>query len=296
MEFLSAHPNSKATYLPDGKGPKTGDIFRNPDLAKSFRLIAAKGRDGFYKGSVARCIVAISKETGGTLELSDLSEFQPEWVEPIMTTYRGWKVYELPPNGQGIAALSMLNLMERFPLQEYGHNSAKALHVMIEAKKLAYADMLRYVGDPKFSKIPVKEMLSKGLAEERAKLIQPDKASCQVEPSELKMMTKRIGGDTIYMSAIDKDGNIVSLIQSNYLGFGSGLVPPKTGFMLQNRGSLFTLERDIPTPLNLASGRCIRSFLRSWRRTAFASGSELWEAGTRLRLMLSSYPRWSISA
>jgi gamma-glutamyltranspeptidase/glutathione hydrolase len=137
----------------------------------------------------------------------------------------------------------MLNLMERFPLQEYGHNSVKALHVMIETKKLAYADMLRYVGDPKFSKIPVKEMLSKTLAEERAKLIRPDKANCDVAPSELKMMTRLYGGDTIYMSAVDKDGNIVSLIQSNYSGFGSGLVPPKTGFMLQNRGSLFTLER-----------------------------------------------------
>ena len=249
VEFLSVHPNSKATYLLGGKGPKTGDIFRNPDLASSFRLIAAKGRDGFYKGGVADAIVAISKETGGTHTHSDLSEFQPEWVEPIMTTYRGWKVYELPPNGQGIAALSMLNLMERFPLQEYGHNSAKALHVMIEAKKLAYADMLRYVGDPKFSKVPVKEMISKALAEERAKLIQPDKASCQVAPSELKMMTQLRGGDTIYMSAIDKEGNIVSLIQSNYSGFGSGLVPARTGFMLQNRGSLFTLERGHPNAL-----------------------------------------------
>ncbi len=183
VTFLSAHPNSKATYLPGGRAPRVGEIFRNPDLAQSFRLIAKSGREGFYRGRIAEAIVAISKQNGGAFELSDLAEFQAEWVEPISTTYRGWTVTELPPNGQGIAALSMLNLMEHFPLREYGHNSAKTLHVMIEAKKLAYADMLRYVGDPRFSKIPVKEMLSKSLAEERSKQIQPDKASCQVLPS-----------------------------------------------------------------------------------------------------------------
>lgn len=249
VKFLSEHPNSKATYLPGGKAPQVGEIFRNPDLAQSFRFIAEKGRDGYYKGSIAEAIVAISRETGGTFTQADLAEFEPEWVEPITTTYREWKIYELPPNGQGIAALSMLNIMERFPLGEYGHNSARALHVMIEAKKLAYADMLRYVGDPRFSKVPVDVMLSKPLGVERAKLIQPDKASCQVTPSELKQMTKLEGGDTIYMSAIDKEGNIVSLIQSNYAGFGCGLVPPKTGFMLQNRGALFTLERGHPNEL-----------------------------------------------
>ncbi len=249
VQFLSEHPNSKATYLPGGKAPRVGEIFRNPDLARSFRLITEKGRDGYYKGSVAEAIVAISQETDGTFTLADLAEFEPEWVEPITTTYRGWKVYELPPNGQGIAALSMLNLMERFPLGEYGHNSARALHVMIEAKKLAYADMLRYVGDPRFSRVPVEAMLSKPHAEERAKLIHPDRASCRITPSELKQMTKLEGGDTIYMSAIDKEGNIVSLIQSNYAGFGCGLVPSKTGFMLQNRGALFTLERGHPNEL-----------------------------------------------
>jgi gamma-glutamyltranspeptidase/glutathione hydrolase len=180
VELLRAHPNSKATYLPGGNPPRTGDIFRNGDLAQSLRLIAEKGRDGFYKGSIAERVVAISKESGGTFELADLAEFQPEWIEPISSTYRGWTVSELPPNSQGIAALSMLNLMERFPLKEYGHNSAKALHVMIEAKKLAYADMLRYVGDPRFSNVPVNEMISKSLAEARAKLIQPGKANCEV--------------------------------------------------------------------------------------------------------------------
>jgi gamma-glutamyltranspeptidase/glutathione hydrolase len=249
VKFLSAHSNSRATYLPKGKAPQTGEIFRNPDLASSLKLIAEKGRDGFYKGSIAQAVVAISKEHEGIFEPSDLAEFQPEWVEPISTTYRGWTVTELPPNGQGIAALSMLNLMELFPLREYGHNSAKALQVMIEAKKLAYADMLRYVGDPRFSKVPVKEMLSKSLAEQRGKLIQPDRASCEVLPSRFDQISKVFGGDTIYMSAVDKEGNIVSLIQSNFSGFGSGLVPSRTGFMLQNRGALFSLERGHPNAL-----------------------------------------------
>jgi gamma-glutamyltranspeptidase/glutathione hydrolase len=249
VKFLGEHPNSKATFLPGGKAPKTGEIFRNPDLARSLRLIADRGRDGFYRGNIAEAIVSMSKEKGGTFELPDLAEFQPEWVEPISTAYRGWTITELPPNGQGIAALSMLNIMERFPLREYGHNCAKALHVMIEAKKLAYADMLRYVGDPRFSKIPVKQMLSKDLAEERARQIDPAKAHCDVLPSQFDQISRAPGGDTIYMSAIDKAGNIVSLIQSNYMGFGSGLVPSKTGFMLQNRGALFTLERGHPNAL-----------------------------------------------
>jgi gamma-glutamyltranspeptidase/glutathione hydrolase len=158
--------------------------------------------------------------------------------------YRGWTVSELPPNGQGIAALSMLNIMERFPLQEWGHNSARTLHTMIEAKKLAYADMLQYVGDPRFSKVPVAEMVSKELAEKRAALIDEQKASCKVLPSKLNGIAGLPGADTIYMSAVDAEGNIVSLIQSNYQGFGSGVVPPRSGFMLQNRGALFTLERN----------------------------------------------------
>jgi gamma-glutamyltranspeptidase/glutathione hydrolase len=246
---LAAHPNSKETYLPEGRAPKAGEVFRNPDLAGSLRLIADKGRDGYYKGRTAEAIVKISEEEGGTFELADLEEFQPEWVESLSTTYRGWTVYELPPNGQGIAALSMLNLLEQFPLAEYGHNSAKALQVMIEAKKLAYADMLHYVGDPKFAKIPVKEILSKELAEKRAKEIDPDQAHESVLPSVFEDFKRKAGNDTIYMCTVDKDGNMVSLIQSNYMGFGSGLVPPKCGFMLQNRGALFTLEKGHPNEL-----------------------------------------------
>jgi gamma-glutamyltranspeptidase/glutathione hydrolase len=249
QEMLASHPNSKETYLIDGRPPRAGEVFRNPDLARSLRRIAERGRDGYYKGETAEAILAISAETGGVFTASDLEEFQPEWAAPIETSYRGWKVYEIGPNTQGIAALMMLNLMERFPMSEYGYQSADSLHVMIEAKKLAYADMLHYVGDPRFSPVPVKEMLDKTHAAERAKLIDKAKAHCSVTPSELRSVTDAEGGDTIYMSVIDKDGNIVSLIQSNYSGFGSGLVPKGAGFMLHNRGALFTMEPDRPNTL-----------------------------------------------
>ncbi len=244
VSILKSNPRAQEVYWPGGKPPKAGDIFRNPLLAKSLRLIADQGRDAFYKGPIASAILEASREAGGTMTAEDLAEFQPEWVEPVSTTYRGWTVYELPPNGQGVAALEMLNIMERFPLKEWGHNSPKTLHAMIEAKKLAYADMLKYVGDPRFSNIPVARMASKELAEKRAALIDPAKAACLVTPADLKPLAGLPGADTIYMSAVDADGNIVSLIQSNYQGFGSGVVPPGTGFMLQNRGALFTLERN----------------------------------------------------
>jgi gamma-glutamyltranspeptidase/glutathione hydrolase len=245
------HPNSRRTYLVDDplRAPRAGEIFRNPDLAGSLRLIAANGRDGYYKGKTAEAIVSIIRENGGTMTVADLAELEPEWVTPIKTTYRGWEVYEIGPNTQGIAALMMLNLMEQYPLAEYGFHSATALHTMIEAKKLAYADMLEYVGDPRFSQVPVETMLSKPRAVDRARLIDPAKAACQVDPSKLEGITTSQGADTIYMSVIDKDGNIVSLIQSNYNGFGSGLVPTGTGFMLHNRGGLFTLERNRPNTL-----------------------------------------------
>ncbi|HEY7700059.1 MAG TPA: gamma-glutamyltransferase [Vicinamibacteria bacterium] len=249
QEMLASHPNSKETYLIDGRPPRAGEVFRNPDLARSLRRIAEKGRDGYYKGETAEAFLAISAETGGVFTTLDLEEFEPEWVAPLSTSYRGWKVYEIGPNTQGIAALMMLNLMERFPMSEYGFHSADALHVMIEAKKLAYADMLHYVGDPRFSPVPVAEMLDKSQAAERAKLIDKANAHCAVAPSELRSITDAEGGDTIYMSVIDKDGNIVSLIQSNYAGFGSGLVPKGAGFMLHNRGALFTMEPGRPNTL-----------------------------------------------
>jgi gamma-glutamyltranspeptidase/glutathione hydrolase len=251
VKMHSEHPNSRATYLVDGgtRAPKAGEVFRNPDLAGSLRLIADNGRDGYYKGKTAEAILTISREQGGAMTAADLAEFQPEWVTPIKTTYRGWNVYEIGPNTQGISALMMLNLMEAYPMSDYGFHSTNAMHVMIEAKKLAYADMLRYVGDPKFSRIPVDALLSKSRAAERARLIDPAKAACQVEPANLAGVTDAEGKDTIYMSVIDKDGNIVSLIQSNYSGFGSGLVPPGAGFMLHNRGGLFTLEKGQPNTL-----------------------------------------------
>ena len=154
--------------MPGGERPQLGDVFKNPALGESLRQVAAKGRDGYYKGKLAENLVKFLQAQGGAHTLEDFAEFEPEWVEPISTTYRGWEVYELPPNGQGVAALSMLNIMENFPLKDYGHNSAAALHVMIEAKKLAYADMARYVGDPRFGPVPVPEMLSKDLAKQRA--------------------------------------------------------------------------------------------------------------------------------
>jgi gamma-glutamyltranspeptidase / glutathione hydrolase len=250
VKMHSEHPNSQKTYLIDGtRAPKAGEVFRNPDLAGSLRLIAEKGRDGYYKGKTAEAILTISREQGGAMTAADLAEFQPDWVTPIKTTYRGWNVYEIGPNTQGISALMMLNLMEQYPLSDYGFHSTNAMHVMIEAKKLAYADMLRYVGDPKFSKVPVDALLSKPRAAERARLVDAAKAACQVEPANLAGVTDAQGSDTIYMSIIDKDGNIVSLIQSNYSGFGSGLVPPGAGFMLHNRGGLFTLEKGQPNTL-----------------------------------------------
>jgi len=239
----------KQTFLPSGHAPLVGEIFRNPDLARSLRRIAERGRDGFYKGPTAEAIVQLSRELGGAMEAPDLAQFQAEWVQPISTNYRGWTVTELPPNGQGIAALMMLNLMERFPLAEYGQNSTRALHVMIEAKKLAYADLLRYVVDPRFSEVPVDAMLAKSHAEKRAKEIRLDKAQASVAPSAAEDLKAKRAGDTIYMSAIDSEGNIVSLIQSNYSGFGSGLVAPGTGFGLQNRGALFSLDPKHPNVL-----------------------------------------------
>ncbi|MBI3850368.1 MAG: gamma-glutamyltransferase [Verrucomicrobia bacterium] len=243
--LLRKDENATRTYLPNGRPPRLGEIYRNEDLAKSYRRIAAKGRDGFYQGETARHLVEYSIRQGGTIDADDLAKYSCEWVEPISTTYHGWTVYEIPPNGQGIAALTMLNLMENFPLAEYGHNSVTDLHVMIEAKKLAYADMLRYVADPKFSKIPVAGILSKEYGRQRAKLIDMDKANCHVEAGT----PPAAGNETTYLCAVDRDGNIVSLIQSNYGSFGSGLVPDQCGFVLQNRGGLFSLDPKSPNHL-----------------------------------------------
>ncbi len=246
--FLS-QPGYKETYMPGGVKPGVGDVFKNPALANSLRQVAEHGRDGFYHGPLTEVMVKFLQSQGGTHTIEDFADFEPEWVAPISTTYRGWNVYELPPNGQGIAALSMLNIMENFPVSSYGHNSANALHVMIEAKKLAYADMIHYLGDPRFTPVPVKEMLSKDLAAKRAKLIQIDRAACQVVPSEISEKLNARGRETIYMSTIDKNGNIVSLIQSNYGGYGTGMVAPGAGFSFQNRGAGFELTPGKPNSI-----------------------------------------------
>jgi gamma-glutamyltranspeptidase/glutathione hydrolase len=245
---LRRDTNASAVFLPGGHAPRPGEIFRNPDLAWSLKQIAAHGRKAFYEGAIARRVLACSKGLGGALAADDLAKFSCQWVEPISTTYRGWTVYELPPNGQGIAALMMLNLMECFPLAQYGAGSADALHVMIEAKKLAYADLLAYVGDPNFARVPVAGLLSKDFARERAKLIDISTAK---EPAEAGR-PPGIGSDTTYLCAVDAEGNMVSYIQSNYESFGSGVVARGTGFALQNRGGLFSLEPGSP---NVLAGR-----------------------------------------
>jgi gamma-glutamyltranspeptidase/glutathione hydrolase len=246
VDLLKRDPNAAATYLPGGQAPKVGDIFLNPDLAHSLESIAAGGRDAYYRGEIANRIVAFSARMGGTMKPADLADYSSEWVEPISTTYHGWTVYEIPPNGQGIAALEMLNIMERFPLAQWGQESANALQAMIEAKKLAYADMYRYVGDPKFSHIPVQGMLSKDYAAKRAKSIDMAKANCNVPPGDPGLPAK---GDTTYLTVVDSAGNMVSLIQSNYAEFGSGLVADGTGFALQDRGGLFKLDPASPDAL-----------------------------------------------
>jgi gamma-glutamyltranspeptidase/glutathione hydrolase len=242
---LRQDTNAASTYLVQDRAPRVGEIFRNPDVAWSLKQIARHGRKAFYEGAIAERLLACSKGLGGTMNAEDLAKYSAQWVDPISTTYHGWTVYEMPPNGQGIAALIMLNLMELYPLAEYGQGSANAFHVMIEAKKLAYADMRRYVCDPQFNKVPVAGMLSKDYARERARLIDPTKANCAVDPGQPPPM----GNDTTYLCAVDAEGNMVSYIQSNFASFGSGIVAAGTGFILQNRGGLFTLDPASPNVL-----------------------------------------------
>jgi gamma-glutamyltranspeptidase/glutathione hydrolase len=246
---LVIEPDAARTYLPAGRAPRAAEIFQNADLGRSLALVAEGGPGAFYQGPIAEAILAVSRDKGGTMAAADLAAVEPEWVDPITTTYRGWTVSELPPNTQGIAALMMLDLMEPYPLASYGLHSADALHVMIEAKKLAYADMLRWVGDPRFAVAPIAALLDTRRAASRAGQIDPRRAAAHVQPHRLEGVTNRPGGDTIYLAAIDRAGNIVSFIQSIFQGFGSGLVPPGCGFALHNRGALFTLEPGHPNVL-----------------------------------------------
>lgn len=249
-EALRADPATAKTFLPGGKLPLQGDVFRNPELAWTYRQIAAQGARAFYTGNVAAKLLASSKTHGGTMTAADLSEYEPEWVTPLSTTYHGWTVYELPPNGQGIAALEMLNIMERFPLAKMGHNSVAALHHMIEAKKLAYADLQRFNGDPRFAKIPVAALQSKEYATQRATQIDARKATCMVPAGQ----AEGTDNGTTYLSVVDKEGNMISFIQSNYstVGFGAGLAVADAGFVWHNRGGGFSLDADSP---NLIAGR-----------------------------------------
>jgi gamma-glutamyltranspeptidase/glutathione hydrolase len=247
--WLEAEPKlqktseSRRVFLPGGKVPDLGARFANPDVAKALHLIAGEGRDAFYKGAIAQAIVRTSTAFGGTMQLDDLAEFSSEWVEPISTDYRGWKVYELPPNVQGMAALEMLNIMETFQPEKDGPKSTAEIHKRIEAMKLAYADLYRYNADPRFAKVPVAGLLDKGYAKQRAAKINPDKANC--DPGAGHPATS----DTTYLAAVDKDGNIASLIQSNYSAFGSGVIVDGMGFALQNRGALFSLKAEQPNAL-----------------------------------------------
>ncbi len=248
VDLLRTDDAATSLYLPGDHAPKVGEVFRNPDLAASLGQIAEHGRDAFYKGEISKKILDAMKKHDGTMTDKDLAEYSSEWVEPISTTYRDWTVYEMPPNGQGIGALEMLNIMETFPLgqkdKDMGFGSTRALHTMIEAKKLAYADVAKYLADPRGQKIPTATMLSKAWAVERAKLIDPDKAACDTSAGEIAA-----GSDTTYLSVVDRDGNMVSLIQSNYAAFGSGIVPAGAGFVLHDRGGLFSLDPASPNAL-----------------------------------------------
>ena len=242
-EGLKENPESRRVFLPGDKVPAIGEVVRNPDLAHALTLVADEGESAFYKGTIAKAILKTSSDLGGTMTAEDLASYSAEWVDPISTRYRDWTVYELPPNGDGIAALEMLNIMEQFVPAPQGPHSPAELHTRIEAMKLAYADVKAYDGDPRFSRIPVDRLLSKDYAAQRAMLINPARANCNVAPGALGK------SDTTYFSVVDRDGNILSIIQSNYEAFGSGITVDRMGFVLQDRGGLFSLDAASPDAL-----------------------------------------------
>lgn len=242
---LRTNAECARVYLPQNRAPRVGEVFKNPDLARTYQRIAKSKRAGFYAGSTARAFLKLSRELKGTITSADLDAFTSEWVTPISTDYRGWTVQEIPPGGQGIAALLMLNIMETFPLKGYGAGSADTIHTIIEAKKLAYADLLQYIADPRQAKVPTTHLLSKAYAHARAKLIHPSRAMTGPEPGR----PSHPGTDTTYLCAVDAEGNMVSWIQSIYSGFGSALVPEGTGVLLHNRAGLFSLESGHPNEL-----------------------------------------------
>jgi gamma-glutamyltranspeptidase/glutathione hydrolase len=236
---LSRQPGAfRETFTIDGRGPEKGEIFRNPDLASTLRMLAKNGRDAYYKGEIADRIDAFFRKEGGFLRKVDFETHTSTWVDPVSVNYRGYDVYELPPNTQGIAALQMLQLLEGWDLSAMGFGSAESIHLMVEAKKLAFEDRARHYADPDFSKIPLQGLLSDEYAAERRKLINPERALRRIDAGNPALQQ----GDTIYLTTADKDGNMVSLIQSNYRGMGSGVVVPGLGFVFQDRGELFSLE------------------------------------------------------
>ncbi|HYJ42236.1 MAG TPA: gamma-glutamyltransferase [Steroidobacteraceae bacterium] len=235
---LQKYPGFAETYMPNGRAPAKGEVFRNPLLANTLAAIAEGGRDAFYMGDIAKRIESYMRANGGYLTAADLADHHSEWVEPVSTNYRGYDVWELPPNTQGVAALQMLNILEAYDLKSMGFGSAEYLHLFIEAKKLAFEDRARYYVDPEFAKIPLKGLLSKEYAAKRRALIKLDRAALEY-PTDAKALEQ---GDTIYMTVADSAGNMISLIQSNYRGMGSGMTPTGCGFILQDRGELFSLE------------------------------------------------------
>ena len=233
----SAYPGFCEVYMPDGKAPVKGQMFRNPNLAKSYELIAAEGRDAFYRGDIAKAIDAYMTEQGGFLRYEDLAKHRSEWVTPLSTNYRGYDVYELPPNGQGVVALQMLNILENFDLRSMGYGSTQYVHTFVEAKKLAFEDRAKYYADMEFYDAPVDWLISKEYAKERSRLITADRAADRYPAGDARIEN----GDTVYLTVADQYGNMVSLIQSNYGGMGSGMTPAAVGFQLQNSGALFSL-------------------------------------------------------
>ena len=227
-------------YMPNGKAPAKGEIFKNPYLANTLELIAKNGRDEFYKGSIAKAIDDYMKRNGGFLSYDDLAVHKSEWIEPVSSSYRGYDVWELPPNGQGIATLQILNILEQYDIKSMGFGSAEYMHLFIEAKKLAFEDRARYYADPDFVKVPYKQLISKEYAKERAKLVNLNKSARSYDAGVLQT------GNTIYLTVADSEGNMVSLIQSNYRGMGSGMTPTGLGFILQDRGEMFSLTEGHP--------------------------------------------------
>jgi len=240
---LSQYPGFKEQFTLDGHAPRKGEVWKNPNLANTLQKIADGGRDAFYKGEIARTIDAYFKAHGGFLSYDDLASHHGEWVQPVSSNYRGYDVWELPPNSQGIAALQILNILEGYDFSKIAFGSPEHIHLYVEAKKLAFADRARFYADPAFQKAPIDKLISKEYAAERRKLISPDKALKEVQPGTPKQLEE---GDTIYMTVADADGMMVSLIQSNYRGMGSGMAPPGLGFILQDRGEMFVLKKDHP--------------------------------------------------